>query len=65
MDRDETGARRFAGRSTASARYNSELIRASREQCFAEAVARYKAHEPHWVDAGAGDEDRAGGPLPS
>lgn len=47
-NRDETGARRFwpidCKRSI-----QLELIRASREQCFAEAVARYKAHEPHWL----------------
>lgn len=47
-NRDETGARRFwpidCKRSI-----QLELIRASREQCFAEAVARNKANEPHWL----------------
>jgi putative DNA primase/helicase len=47
-NRDETGARRFwpidCKRSI-----QLELIRASREQCFAEAVARHKANEPHWL----------------
>lgn len=47
-NRDETGARRFwpiACRGTV----DLDAIRANREQLFAEAVARYKAGEPHWL----------------
>jgi putative DNA primase/helicase len=46
-NRDETGARRFwpiACRGTV----NLDAVRANREQLFAEAVARFKAGEPHW-----------------
>src|SRR6266850_4541940 len=47
-NRDETGARRFWP-IECKGLIQLELIRSSREQCFAEAVVRYKAHEPHWL----------------
>lgn len=46
-NRDDTGARRFwpiACKGT----LNLDAVRSNREQLFAEAVARYKAGEPHW-----------------
>lgn len=46
-NRDETGARRFWPIECKSV--NLEAIKASREQLFAEAVARFKSGEPHWL----------------
>lgn len=46
-NRDETGARRFWPIACAGS-IDLERIRATREQLFAEAVARFKANETHW-----------------
>jgi putative DNA primase/helicase len=47
-NRDETGARRFWPISCRGT-VRVDLVRQNREQLFAEAVARYKAGEPHWM----------------
>lgn len=47
-NRDETGARRFWPIACIG-EVNLEMLRANREQLFAESVSRYKAGEPHWL----------------
>lgn len=47
-NRDETGARRFWP-IACTGEVRLDIIRANREQLFAEAVARYKASESHWL----------------
>lgn len=46
-NRDETGARRFWPITCGAIRL--DVIRDNREQLFAEAVARHKKGEPHWL----------------
>ena len=46
-NRDDTGARRFWPVACGS-NIRLDLVEANRDQLFAEAVARYKAGEPHW-----------------
>lgn len=47
-NRDETGARRFWPIACRGP-INLQAVRDNREQLFAEAVARHKAGEPHWL----------------